>query len=464
MGKRAAEAFAFIEGASMVRKMRHLERLLLASIEPYGFSGCIIGQLTRPARGAHFATALFGWPHDWYRRYLSEGYVKRDPVARHLKATSEPFLWSEVDWDPDRDPEGRRIMEEAREFGLEDGFVVPIPGIDWELNGVSMAGRPRPLDPSDRQILQLISIYAHHRARFLARGERPPAWAGPAGAMPLLPAQQPHPAARNGEGYMPHGLRTGAVARPDRLACRRPVLHPARRGAQRGIVAYESARWPPEIEVHAVTIENRHLYQPELSQCSRLFAMPGVGCSLLLSLPRQLGPADPAVAAVHLLAVECETGQVKGAIRLVPSLRRIEPRLRIGDHARIERPIPRDPNVFEWTGYRLARSSCEGRTSGSVAAILTAGLQEYCIKENIEQLLTVVGAHSLGILLDLGWNPDPLGLPRAAGSSFPTPILLDISEHALTRTRMLLDVPGPVVRRRSIRHPQAPRNSARRLH
>ncbi|MGX7708220.1 autoinducer binding domain-containing protein [Methylobacterium sp. Gmos1] len=115
------------------------------------------------------------WPAEWASRYVARGYVRHDPVVAEARRTTAPFLWSEIAIDRDA---ARRIMDEARAFGLGDGFCVPIHDLDGTESVVSF-GAPRiDLSEEARSGLHLLGIYAHLAARRL----------GPAG-----PATQARP-------------------------------------------------------------------------------------------------------------------------------------------------------------------------------------------------------------------------------------------------------------------------------
>ncbi|SFU91185.1 LuxR family transcriptional regulator, quorum sensing-dependent transcriptional regulator [Methylobacterium sp. 174MFSha1.1] len=120
---------------------------------------------------------LMHWPAEWASRYVARGYVRHDPVAAHVRRTTEPFRWSEVAIEPGA-VLARRIMDEARAFGLGDGFCVPIHDIDGT-ESVASFGAPRmDLSEEARAGLHLLGIYAHLASRRLgpavpARPSRP---------------------------------------------------------------------------------------------------------------------------------------------------------------------------------------------------------------------------------------------------------------------------------------------------
>ncbi len=56
-------------------------------------------------------------------------------------------------------------MDEATEFGLKDGFSVPILGAEGDRSCVTMGGAKLDIPPRGREVIYVISLCAHQRAR-----------------------------------------------------------------------------------------------------------------------------------------------------------------------------------------------------------------------------------------------------------------------------------------------------------
>ena len=108
-------------------------------------------------------------PEAWTQHYVNANHIFHDPMVRELYKTHDPYSWTDVLTRRELEPDDRRIVEEAGEFGMKEGFVVPI----YQLNGyfglVSAAGGRLELSERIRAVLQLTSIYVHDKVARLSR-------------------------------------------------------------------------------------------------------------------------------------------------------------------------------------------------------------------------------------------------------------------------------------------------------
>lgn len=144
---------------------------------------------------------------------------------------------------------------------------------------------------------------------------------------------------------------------------------------------------------------------------------------------------------VMLIAIGTSDGEVRGALRLSSTLgpaERYQPlTVRLAD------PLQRSPHVYVWDGFDVASLRHGMHALSSAPAALLAAVQCYALRYDIEQLTAVIDMSWLSQLLELGWSPTPLGVPHEVQGSGIIPVLLDVSETALRRTRTLLSIGGP---------------------
>ncbi|MER9136095.1 LuxR family transcriptional regulator [Mesorhizobium sp. M0830] len=115
---------------------------------------------------------LDAWPEQWSERYFSQGYLYRDPTIQLVSRGSSPFRWSEMNQMGAVRPFGRRIMDEATEFKLCEGFTIPFATLERQVVGFSVAGEKLDPDPHDRLAFQFVAACAFGCAAILADGKR----------------------------------------------------------------------------------------------------------------------------------------------------------------------------------------------------------------------------------------------------------------------------------------------------
>lgn len=97
-----------------------------AVLQRFGLHSFLITGLPVPHDSEwHRAILHDGWSREWFTRYESEGHFPHDPCAARSRLSAQPFFWHELP--PDSlTARSRLVMDEAAEFGMKDGFCVPI--------------------------------------------------------------------------------------------------------------------------------------------------------------------------------------------------------------------------------------------------------------------------------------------------------------------------------------------------
>lgn len=108
-------------------------------------------------KGVHLNTR----PQDYIDHYEEKNYVLRDPVVTELRDSVRPFSWSDVVERRDLNRADKRIIEEAREFDVNDGLIIPIVTLSGALSVFSPCGRNPDLSQEARRAVELISLYSH---------------------------------------------------------------------------------------------------------------------------------------------------------------------------------------------------------------------------------------------------------------------------------------------------------------
>jgi len=110
-------------------------------------------------------------PNGWLEHYLERQFVHDDPSLRHCRRTRRPYRWfKDCSYDPEREPRAVEVVQRASEFGLLDGWVIPIATLSSRIGHVWMGGRTTDVAESDMPSLHLMALYAFDRVRRINPG------------------------------------------------------------------------------------------------------------------------------------------------------------------------------------------------------------------------------------------------------------------------------------------------------
>lgn len=156
----ARRAFEFIERIDAMRSKDEIGQALAAELVDFGFEYVTVWTVPPPGNEP-IGPLLNTRPEEYVRRYIECDYVLRDPVVTHLRTTLATFSWSDVKRFRPLSNEELRIMEEARDFDVTDGLIVPIATLSGSLAIVSPCGRAPDLSPRARRAVSMISVFGH---------------------------------------------------------------------------------------------------------------------------------------------------------------------------------------------------------------------------------------------------------------------------------------------------------------
>ncbi|MGX9087488.1 helix-turn-helix transcriptional regulator, partial [Mesorhizobium sp. 98Argb] len=169
------DTFEFLNQIHKSSSQQEICRHLISYAERFGARNVLAGPIPPPRalrREQISHVLLDAWPQQWSERYFSNGYLYHDPTIQLVNRGATPFRWSEIDQVSRVCSFGRRIMAEASEFKLHDGFTVPFATLSGQPVGFSIAGEKLEPDPHDRLAFQFVAACAFGCAAVLADGKR----------------------------------------------------------------------------------------------------------------------------------------------------------------------------------------------------------------------------------------------------------------------------------------------------
>ena len=163
----------FVERLRGLTKYEDIRALIVKELETFGLS-CVTS-LTIPGPGSKFKDGILlnNRPAEYVDRYAEKNYVMHDPCVKELRLNMNPYSWNDVREGRDLKKAERAIIDEAREFDANDGFIVPIVNLSGSVSLFCPWGREPDLTPRARLALEIIGIYSHQAlTRALVRKQR----------------------------------------------------------------------------------------------------------------------------------------------------------------------------------------------------------------------------------------------------------------------------------------------------
>lgn len=121
------------------------ERLLMR----YGFEYYGLLQTPKPVESPTSLLLAGRWPKGWPETYLRKRYMQIDPTLRYLGHAQAGFRWRDTLGAFRLSPHRKRMermMVDARQNGLEDGYVFPVHGRRGLIGSLSLGGKPVELE------------------------------------------------------------------------------------------------------------------------------------------------------------------------------------------------------------------------------------------------------------------------------------------------------------------------------
>lgn len=157
--------FDFITESSVAQGRDDVLSCLEKASSAFGMECFAISGIPLPNERIDPYFMLNAWPDGWFERYVQENYVHDDPVIYRTKMSNEAFVWSEALAGKPVSRPAKRVMNEATEFGMLDGYSVPLHSVGGFQAIVTYGARKVDLSHEQRGALHIISIYAHNRLR-----------------------------------------------------------------------------------------------------------------------------------------------------------------------------------------------------------------------------------------------------------------------------------------------------------
>lgn len=141
-----------------------------------GIISWFVGSLAYVSSNAGRGFGFHSMPKAWLVRYLEANHFDHDPVFQHALSSRRKVTWSKCRADAVRTGATRRslsVFDEASDFGLTDGLIMPVRGLGDLPGAVTYGGTDPDLSPEAQLSLFIVGAYAYEGYRRIVDGFRP---------------------------------------------------------------------------------------------------------------------------------------------------------------------------------------------------------------------------------------------------------------------------------------------------
>ncbi len=156
----ARRAFDTVAAAQQASTLSELNGVVGETFKKLGFD-VYVGVNAVDHTGAPNVELLFGEvPDAWYAHYQANGYEQSDAIIREMLHSTEPLFWTDLSQRRTVSDVELRVLNEAGEFGLQNGFMTPMHNLDGSISAVLLMGSGiEARDPDVRAAAHLLSVY-----------------------------------------------------------------------------------------------------------------------------------------------------------------------------------------------------------------------------------------------------------------------------------------------------------------
>ena len=150
-------ALEFLQTAQTIGSLSELDCAFAKVLEPFGFEVFQYTHLATPGQPL-LPRSLFGRPSEaWNAQYRQGALYHRDPALKAIFTQVRPFTWTDIR-QGGATAGALRIFDEAGDFDLKEGVVVPVHGPHGAVAGLQMVGANCDLDPAVRPTLHTLGL------------------------------------------------------------------------------------------------------------------------------------------------------------------------------------------------------------------------------------------------------------------------------------------------------------------
>ncbi|WP_220790483.1 LuxR family transcriptional regulator [Gluconacetobacter asukensis] len=150
----------YMESVRSIEELVTVYRQLLSNLSDLYFA---LGRFDRFQKREHEIIDV-NYPKEWVSYYTDRKYILEDPTVSQSAQTQTPYLWQEF---RDLRPSQRVIFSDLSDFGVQDGYTIPLHAPDGMTFVASFAFRRPVVSAADRLAITALTTQFYFRYKRL---------------------------------------------------------------------------------------------------------------------------------------------------------------------------------------------------------------------------------------------------------------------------------------------------------
>lgn len=155
----------FVEKCRAAERVEQIGELLIGELNALGVEYVALASHVDPLNPPKGAVTIVNYPVQWVARFSEQDYQRRDPIFWKAGWSTRLFFWDDLLEGDLLTLDQRRILKEAGECGLVNGFTIPIHAPGAIPASCSMVPYGDGIDPLHMPDIYFMVLNAHQEAR-----------------------------------------------------------------------------------------------------------------------------------------------------------------------------------------------------------------------------------------------------------------------------------------------------------
>lgn len=161
------ETLQFASDMQSAHAIDTVRNKFLALTSLYGLDRVLVGTLPESGQSPEEQKShvlMHSWPDEWLDHYADEDYLECDPLVEIIRNGPRPVPWKGSGAMPGLSTRAQLMFDEASEFKIKEGLVLPIITLEGIIVFASLSGETLDINPLEIGTLHLAATHAVTRA------------------------------------------------------------------------------------------------------------------------------------------------------------------------------------------------------------------------------------------------------------------------------------------------------------